>query len=103
MKHAVFETNFPDLNLLKKGKVRDIYDLDESMLEIDNPYGFRSEGELAFFEDRKIEDNRLFPDRLKEFFPKYAPLKYMFTGLFIHELIWKPTKKKHTGFHISLC
>ncbi|GAG13595.1 unnamed protein product, partial [marine sediment metagenome] len=34
MKHAVFETNFPDLNLLKKGKVRDIYDLDDSLLMV---------------------------------------------------------------------
>lgn len=34
MKHAVFETNFPDLNLLKKGKVRDIYDLDDNLLMV---------------------------------------------------------------------
>jgi phosphoribosylaminoimidazole-succinocarboxamide synthase len=34
MKHAVFETDFPDLNLLKKGKVRDIYDLDDSLLMV---------------------------------------------------------------------
>ncbi len=34
MKHAVFETDFPDLNLLKKGKVRDIYDLDDNLLMV---------------------------------------------------------------------
>jgi len=34
MKHTVFETDFPDLNLLKKGKVRDIYDLDDSLLMV---------------------------------------------------------------------
>lgn len=34
MKHAIFETDFPDLNLLKKGKVRDIYDLDDSLLMV---------------------------------------------------------------------
>ncbi len=34
MKHAVFETDFSDLNLLKKGKVRDIYDLDDSLLMV---------------------------------------------------------------------
>jgi phosphoribosylaminoimidazole-succinocarboxamide synthase len=34
MKHAVFETDFPGLNLVKKGKVRDIYDLDDSLLMV---------------------------------------------------------------------
>lgn len=82
--------------------VQDIYDLSKGDLEIDNPHGIRSEEELSFFEDRKIDENRLFPDRLKEFFPKHAPLKYMFTGLLISKLLWKPIKKKPTGFHVSL-
>jgi phosphoribosylaminoimidazole-succinocarboxamide synthase len=34
MIQAVHETNFPELNLLKKGKVRDIYDLDEHFLMV---------------------------------------------------------------------
>jgi phosphoribosylaminoimidazole-succinocarboxamide synthase len=32
MQRAVFETNFPELNLLKRGKVRDIYDFGEMLL-----------------------------------------------------------------------
>jgi len=32
MNQTVFETNFPTLNLVKKGKVRDIYDLDNALL-----------------------------------------------------------------------
>lgn len=32
MEHPVFETNFPALKLLKRGKVRDIYDLDDKIL-----------------------------------------------------------------------
>ncbi len=34
MKQAVYETRFPDLQLLKKGKVRDIYDLGEHFLMV---------------------------------------------------------------------
>ncbi|PIP37915.1 MAG: phosphoribosylaminoimidazolesuccinocarboxamide synthase [Desulfobacterales bacterium CG23_combo_of_CG06-09_8_20_14_all_51_8] len=35
MKHpAIFETDFPNLKLIKRGKVRDIYDLDEALLMI---------------------------------------------------------------------
>src|ERR1700690_3201269 len=30
--HTVFETNFPALKLLKRGKVRDVYDLGEHLL-----------------------------------------------------------------------
>jgi phosphoribosylaminoimidazole-succinocarboxamide synthase len=32
MEKPVFETDFPDLKLLKRGKVRDIYDLDDQLL-----------------------------------------------------------------------
>ena len=32
MDQPVFETDFPDLKLLKRGKVRDIYDLDDAIL-----------------------------------------------------------------------
>jgi phosphoribosylaminoimidazole-succinocarboxamide synthase len=34
MSEAVFETDFPTLNLLKRGKVRDIYDLGEALLMV---------------------------------------------------------------------
>ena len=34
MKQVVYETNFKDLKLLKKGKVRDIYDLGEHLLMV---------------------------------------------------------------------
>jgi len=34
MKNIVFETDFPDLNLIKRGKVRDMYDLGESLLMV---------------------------------------------------------------------
>ena len=34
MDNIVFETNFPKLNLIKSGKVRDIYDLDEYLLMV---------------------------------------------------------------------
>jgi phosphoribosylaminoimidazole-succinocarboxamide synthase len=34
MNQAVIETDFPDLNLLKRGKVRDIYDLGEYLLMV---------------------------------------------------------------------
>ena len=34
MEQAIHETDFPELNLLKKGKVRDIYDLDEHFLMV---------------------------------------------------------------------
>ncbi|MDI6688703.1 MAG: phosphoribosylaminoimidazolesuccinocarboxamide synthase, partial [Desulfobacterales bacterium] len=34
MKKTVFETKFPELNLIKTGKVRDIYDLGESFLMV---------------------------------------------------------------------
>lgn len=34
MQNAVYETKFPDLKLLKKGKVRDIYDMDDSLLMV---------------------------------------------------------------------
>ena len=34
MKQAVFETNFPELNLIKRGKVRDIYDLGDILLMV---------------------------------------------------------------------
>jgi phosphoribosylaminoimidazole-succinocarboxamide synthase len=34
MEKIVLETNFPDLNLVKKGKVRDIYDLGDSLLMV---------------------------------------------------------------------
>ncbi|MDR3569258.1 MAG: phosphoribosylaminoimidazolesuccinocarboxamide synthase [Syntrophobacteraceae bacterium] len=32
LKTPIFETNFPDLNLVSRGKVRDIYDLGDSLL-----------------------------------------------------------------------
>jgi phosphoribosylaminoimidazole-succinocarboxamide synthase len=32
MNHAVYETNFPDLHLIKRGKVRDIYTVDNCLL-----------------------------------------------------------------------
>jgi phosphoribosylaminoimidazole-succinocarboxamide synthase len=32
MEYTVFETEFPELNLLKRGKVRDIYDLGDALL-----------------------------------------------------------------------
>ena len=34
MDKIVFKTNFPELNLIKSGKVRDIYDLDECLLMV---------------------------------------------------------------------
>ncbi len=34
MEQIVFETDFPELNLLKRGKVRDMYDLGESLLMV---------------------------------------------------------------------
>ena len=34
MEQAVYETDFPNLNLLKKGKVRDVYDLGEHLLMV---------------------------------------------------------------------
>jgi len=34
MEQAVFETDFKDLNLLKRGKVRDIYDLGDRLLMV---------------------------------------------------------------------
>jgi len=34
MEHIIFETDFPKLNLVKRGKVRDIYDLGESLLMV---------------------------------------------------------------------
>jgi len=34
MNQPVFETDFPELNLLKKGKVRDIYDLGDNLLMV---------------------------------------------------------------------
>ncbi len=34
MKQIVFETDFPKLNLLKRGKVRDMYDLGETLLMV---------------------------------------------------------------------
>jgi len=34
MKNTVFETDFPDLNLVKRGKVRDMYDLGEHLLMV---------------------------------------------------------------------
>ncbi|MCP5051832.1 MAG: phosphoribosylaminoimidazolesuccinocarboxamide synthase [bacterium] len=34
MKKAVFETDLPELKLLQRGKVRDIYDLDEAILMV---------------------------------------------------------------------
>ena len=34
MKKPVSETDFPELKLLKRGKVRDIYDLDEYLLMV---------------------------------------------------------------------
>ena len=34
MGQAVYETDFPNLNLLKKGKVRDVYDLGEHLLMV---------------------------------------------------------------------
>ena len=34
MKQAVLETDFKDLNLLKRGKVRDIYDLGDQLLMV---------------------------------------------------------------------
>ncbi|MFC1828322.1 phosphoribosylaminoimidazolesuccinocarboxamide synthase, partial [Thermodesulfobacteriota bacterium] len=32
MEQTVFETDFPKLNLIKRGKVRDIYDLGDTLL-----------------------------------------------------------------------
>ncbi len=34
MEPTVFETDFPKLNLLKRGKVRDMYDLGETLLMV---------------------------------------------------------------------
>jgi len=34
MEQAVIDTNFPELNLVKKGKVRDVYDLGDSLLMV---------------------------------------------------------------------
>ncbi len=34
MSQAVIETDFPDLNLIKRGKVRDLYDLNDSLLMV---------------------------------------------------------------------
>jgi hypothetical protein len=47
-----------------------------------------SERELALLENREIKDNPIMFNRLKEFFPKYASLEYVFTGMFVKNLLW---------------
>lgn len=49
----------------------------------------KSERELAHLENREINARPLFrDDRLKEFFPKYADMKFFFTGMFVEKLLW---------------
>jgi hypothetical protein len=54
---------------------------------------WNSEKMSAFFEDRNISDNQIFKNRrFGEFFPKYADIKYSFTGLFLDGFIWEVPK-----------
>jgi len=48
-----------------------------------------SERELSYFEKRNVGFNCLFDgERLKEFFPKYAGIECVFTGMFVKDLLW---------------
>jgi len=85
--------------------IQDILDLAEDRLKINDSEKFRSERELAFFEKREIPDSPLFQnERLNEIFPKYAEMKYVFTGSLMTRLLWKklekPTPEKKKGFHV---
>jgi hypothetical protein len=52
-----------------------------------------SEIELAYFEGREIGVNSILSkERLLEYFPRYSEIQYLFTGMFVHDLIWsKPS------------
>jgi len=85
--------------------IQDILDLDNGILEIDELTKFRSERELAFFEKRSISADPLFPkERLREIFPAYTKMKYVFTGSLIFRLLWKTPEKQASeakkGFHV---
>jgi DNA-binding PadR family transcriptional regulator len=85
--------------------IQDILDLAEGILNIDDLTKFRSERELAFFEKRDLRANPLFPkERLREIFPKYAEMKYVFTGSLMSRLLWgtlkKPTVGEKRGFRV---
>jgi len=85
--------------------IQDIIDLEEDRLEIDELAKFRSERELAFFEKRDLSTDSLFPkQRLREIFPKYAEMKYVFTGSLMNRLLWKKSEKpvleEKKGFHV---
>ena len=78
--------------------IQDILDLAEDRLRINDSEKFRSEGELAFFEKRGIADSPLFQnERLKEIFPEYAEMKYVFTGSLMSRLLWKESKTPIAG------
>jgi len=85
--------------------IQDIIDLEEDRLEIDELKNFRSERELAFFEKRDLSTDSLFPkQRLREIFPKYAEMKYVFAGSLMNRLLWKKSEKpileEKKGFHV---
>jgi DNA-binding PadR family transcriptional regulator len=52
-----------------------------------------SQKETAHFEDRETGINSIFgKGRLQEFFPRYSEIRYFFTGMFVHNLVWsKPS------------
>ena len=57
-----------------------------------------SEGELAFFEERRVGVNSLFKStRLNEFFPTFAPFENFFTGMFVENLLWEEIKKRDSA------
>lgn len=85
--------------------IQDIIDLEEDRLEIDELAKFRSERELAFFENRDLSTDSLFPkQRLEKIFPEYAEMKYVFTGSLMNRLLWKKSEKpileEKKGFHV---
>jgi len=85
--------------------IQDIIDLEEDRLRIYELAKFRSERELAFFEKRDLSTDSLFPkQRLREIFPKYAEMKYVFAGSLMTRLLWKKSEKpvfeEKKGFHV---
>jgi len=85
--------------------IQDILDLAEDRLEINELAKFRSEKVLAILEKRHPSTNPLFPkERLREFFPEYAKIKYVFTGALMNRLLWKipekPASEEKKGFHV---
>lgn len=94
MEKVILETNFPDITLLRKGKVRDIYDLGDSLIlvatdrisafDVILPNGIPGKGrvltQLAAYWFKQIEDvipNHLISADIKDFPPvchKYSDI-----------------------------